>query len=227
MRSSSPSLPLGMGSPPSLSPWHGVTPFIATMAWGHPLHCHHALPQVCCARSLSPDSPSPISESRSKCLCPSGIGPFDQLNLLTLIYPISPAHTHTHTHIHTHTHTHTTHTHTHEHVYSWFIYRHAKPLPQDIVKLPPYPESKDPSRGTTVLPYLEAFFQYNVPQMDDAEGGGGARGDCDGLFVDDVESRDMFDVEGNSLLSAPSERSLDTMIQTKSRVSSQENGKCA
>ena len=139
---------------------------------------------------------------------------------------ITHTHTHTHTHAHTHTFAHTRHTH-----YSWFVYRHAKPFPQDIVKLPPYPESRDHNRGTTVLPYLEAFYQYNVPQADeagmDAGGGGVTGGGQDRLFAEDVEGRDMFDVEGNSLLSVPSERSLDTMVQTKSRVSSQENGKCS
>ena len=100
------------------------------------------------------------------------------------------------------------------------------------MKLPPYPESKDPNRGTTVLPYLEAFFEYNVPLMDEVGGGDGGVGGAGGggydhLFGEDVEGRDMFNVEENSLLSVPSERSLDTMVQTKSRVSSQENGKCA
>ena len=80
-----------------------------------------------------------------------------------------------------------------------------------------------------MLPYLEAFYQYNVPQPDEfgMDAGGAIAGGHDGLFAENVEGRDMFDVEGNSLLSVPSERSLDTMVQTKSRVSSQENGKCA
>ncbi|KAL5486510.1 hypothetical protein EMCRGX_G018998 [Ephydatia muelleri] len=78
----------------------------------------------------------------------------------------------------------------------WFVYRHAKPFPQDIVKLPPYPESRDHNRGTTVLPYLEAFYQYNVPQADeagmDAGGGGVTGGGQDRLFAEDVEGRDIL-----------------------------------
>ena len=45
--------------------------------------------------------------------------------------------------------------------HSWFVYKHARPLPEEIVRFPPYPEQDDPARGTTVLPYLEAFYNYN------------------------------------------------------------------
>ena len=47
-------------------------------------------------------------------------------------------------------------------LYSWFIFKHSKPLPQDIVRFTPYADSGDHYRGTTVLPYLEAFYQYGV-----------------------------------------------------------------
>ena len=50
----------------------------------------------------------------------------------------------------------------------WFVYKHSKPLPADIVRFQPYPDSEDRYRGTTVLPYLEAFFNYGVD-----DGGGG------------------------------------------------------
>ena len=42
------------------------------------------------------------------------------------------------------------------------MYKHSKPLPADIVKFQPYPESQDRYRGTTVLPYLETFFNYGM-----------------------------------------------------------------
>jgi hypothetical protein len=42
------------------------------------------------------------------------------------------------------------------------VYKHSKPLPADIVRFQPYPDSEDRYRGTTVLPYLEAFFNYGV-----------------------------------------------------------------
>ena len=45
------------------------------------------------------------------------------------------------------------------------MYKHSKPLPADIVKFQPYSDSEDRYRGTTVLPYLEAFFNYG---MDDS-----------------------------------------------------------
>ena len=57
------------------------------------------------------------------------------------------------------------------HLHRWFVYKHSKPLPADIVKFQPYPDSQDRYRGTTVLPYLETFFNYGVddnglPTMD-------------------------------------------------------------
>ncbi len=52
-------------------------------------------------------------------------------------------------------------------VCSWFVFKHSKPLPQDIVRFTPYSDSDDYYRGTTVLPYLEAFYQYGNA----AEGG--------------------------------------------------------
>ena len=46
--------------------------------------------------------------------------------------------------------------------FRWFVYKHSKPLPADIVRFPPYPDTQDHYRGTTVLPYLETFFNYGV-----------------------------------------------------------------
>lgn len=41
------------------------------------------------------------------------------------------------------------------------MYKHARPLPEEIVCFPPYNESDDSARGTTVQPYLEAFYHYD------------------------------------------------------------------
>ena len=46
----------------------------------------------------------------------------------------------------------------------WFVYKHSRPLPMEIVRFPPYPDSEDHYRGTTVLPYLEVFYQYDTPE---------------------------------------------------------------
>ena len=46
----------------------------------------------------------------------------------------------------------------------WFVYKHSRPLPMEIVHFPPYPDSEDHYRGTTVLPYLEVFYQYDTPE---------------------------------------------------------------
>ena len=46
----------------------------------------------------------------------------------------------------------------------WFGYKHSRPLPMEIVRFPPYPDSEDHYRGTTVLPYLEVFYQYDTPE---------------------------------------------------------------
>lgn len=45
--------------------------------------------------------------------------------------------------------------------FSWFVYKHARPLPEEIVRFPPYNEKEDTARGTTVQPYLEAFYHYD------------------------------------------------------------------
>ena len=42
------------------------------------------------------------------------------------------------------------------------MYRHSRPLSEEIVRFPPYLDSDDVYRGTTVLPYLEYFYQYGT-----------------------------------------------------------------
>lgn len=43
------------------------------------------------------------------------------------------------------------------------MFKHSRPLPEEIVKFVPYEESADDVyRGTTVLPYLESFYQYGT-----------------------------------------------------------------
>ena len=44
----------------------------------------------------------------------------------------------------------------------WFVYKHSRPLSEEIVRFPPYLESDNVYRGTTVLPYLEFFYQYGT-----------------------------------------------------------------
>ena len=53
--------------------------------------------------------------------------------------------------------------------HSWFVYKHARPLPEEIVRFPPYPERDDPARGTTVLPYLEAFYNYDTGNAEEQQ----------------------------------------------------------
>ena len=114
-------------------------------------------------------------------------------------------------------------------MYRWFIYKHARPLKQDIVSFPPYNESNDPFRGTTVLPCLENFYQYNNPG---GEGGGEdtmmmmGRGFEDNLNPPWGSEEDNLFASDDLLPSAPSERSLDNIVQRRSRVSSQEDGVC-
>ena len=107
---------------------------------------------------------------------------------------------------------------------SWFVYKQPKPLKEDIVRFTPYPESDDNIRGTTVLPYLEAFYQYGTnedrgfttikaglepsPQHVIQEGNW-------------VSEDDMFD--SNASMHS-SEKSVENIALRKSRVSSQENG---
>lgn len=115
--------------------------------------------------------------------------------------------------------------------HSWFIYKHARPLPEEIVRFQPYPESEDHYRGTTVLPYLEAFYQYG------AENGmnqtlvtnlGGDRSNSPRHVVQEgnwISEDDVFHRGGvNSMASMHSANySVENIAQRKSRVSSQEN----
>ncbi|XP_064386866.1 serine/threonine-protein kinase stk11-like [Halichondria panicea] len=108
--------------------------------------------------------------------------------------------------------------------HSWFIFKHSKPLPQDIVRFTPYADSGDHYRGTTVLPYLEAFYQYGV------EGGMDRAATATENPRHDVQDPawssedDLFNqYEAQSMASVQSERSLENIIQRRSRVSSQEN----
>ena len=40
-------------------------------------------------------------------------------------------------------------------------------MPQEIVRFPPYNERDDPARGTTVQPYLEAFYHYDTGNVEE------------------------------------------------------------
>jgi serine/threonine-protein kinase 11 len=51
--------------------------------------------------------------------------------------------------------------------HAWFVYKHARPLPEEIVRFPPYTERNDVARGTTVQPYLEAFYHYDSGSSED------------------------------------------------------------
>ena len=109
--------------------------------------------------------------------------------------------------------------------YSWYTAKHAKPLKQEIVCFPPYVDSFDSYRGTTVLPYLESFYNYGGAEGQDMLGGITGRWDSqdeEGLF--DVSDSRSIPSASQSLASVSHERSMDTISLRKSRVSSQENG---
>ena len=107
----------------------------------------------------------------------------------------------------------------------------------ELVSFQPYPESDDRYRGTTVLPYLEAFYQYGNGAAEEA---GVDRSRTTSLLDPSrdipqwhvvqgnwVSEEDMFGQpeEAQSLHSVRSmDRSTENIIQRKSRVSSQENG---
>ena len=52
---------------------------------------------------------------------------------------------------------------------SWSVYKHARPLPEEIVHFPPYNEKQDAARGTTVQPYLEAFYHYDTGNAEEQQ----------------------------------------------------------
>lgn len=103
----------------------------------------------------------------------------------------------------------------------WFISKHSKPLKEEIVRFPPYQDSMDPYRGTTVLPYLEVFYNYegqgnvNPTRWDSQD---------DEVLFDTNDSRSLPSAS-QSLASVSHERSMETISGRRSRVSSQENGR--
>ena len=53
--------------------------------------------------------------------------------------------------------------------YSWSVYKHARPLREEIVQFPPYNDKQDSARGTTVQPYLEAFYHYDTGNAEEQQ----------------------------------------------------------
>jgi len=41
------------------------------------------------------------------------------------------------------------------------LQKQPKPIASELVRFPSYPTSEDKCRGTTVLPYLEVYYNYN------------------------------------------------------------------
>ena len=85
---------------------------------------------------------------------------------------------------------------------------------------PPYTDCIDPARGTTVLPYLEAFYQYggaaeNAPHQWSSEE--------DELFHS-PDSRSVPSTSQSLASVNRADRSMDTISGRRSRMSSQENG---
>lgn len=105
--------------------------------------------------------------------------------------------------------------------HTWFISKHSKPLKEELVRFPPYPESRDRYRGSTVIPYLEAFYNYEGVSGLEATGRWDSQ-DEEALF-DTQESSTGIPSATQSLASVSHERSLDTIASRKSRVHSQEN----
>ena len=46
-------------------------------------------------------------------------------------------------------------------VFSWVLQKQPKPLHSEVVRFPSYTGCEDSARGTTVLPYLEVYYNYN------------------------------------------------------------------
>ena len=107
------------------------------------------------------------------------------------------------------------------HFYRWLIAKHARPLNEEIVRFPPYPDFGDPLRGTTVLPYLEVFYNYGGSKGQEILGG---RWDSQDEALFDVNDGRSIPSASQSLASVSHERSMETVSLKKSRIPSQENG---
>ena len=108
-------------------------------------------------------------------------------------------------------------------LYRWFISKQSKPLREEIVRFPPYSDCVDMNRGTTVLPYLEVFYDYKM--LSNVEPTRWDSQDEEGLFGNDSRSVPSATQSLASVSHVSShERSMETISGRRSRVQSQENG---
>ena len=100
---------------------------------------------------------------------------------------------------------------------SWMLQKQPKPLSSELVRFPPYIGGEDCSRGTTVLPYLEVYYNYNEEDYVNFTQGVAIQAN--------TESQAATNHTQIPNIAVTQSDSDSRISQYKSRIPSQENGK--
>ena len=105
--------------------------------------------------------------------------------------------------------------------FSWILQKQPKPLSSEVVRFPAYGGSEDSSRGTTVLPYLEVYYNYNE---DDYVSSGGVGTHANSQPEASTLPEAMANHTQIPNIAVTQSDSDSRITQYKSRIPSQENG---
>ena len=110
---------------------------------------------------------------------------------------------------------------------SWMLQKQPKPLPSELVRFPAYVGSEDSSRGTTVLPYLEVYYNYNEDDYVNFSSGAQASSQPEANTLPVASSQPLVTTNHTQIPNiAVTQSDSDSRIsQYRSRIPSQENGK--
>ena len=114
--------------------------------------------------------------------------------------------------------------------FSWILQKQPKPLSSELVRFPSYVGSEDPSRGTTVLPYLEVYYNYNEDDYVNVSSGAAvaqASAQLEASTQSGAGSQSQPTANHTQIPNiAVTQSDSDSRIsQYRSRIPSQENGK--
>jgi len=98
-------------------------------------------------------------------------------------------------------------------LFRWVLQKQPKPIASELVRFPSYPTSEDKSRGTTVLPYLEVYYNYNEDNFANST-----------QAAPVTQDRSQFSQTLPPGITSMHSDSDSRISQYKSRIPSQENG---
>ena len=104
------------------------------------------------------------------------------------------------------------------------LQKQPKPLPSEIVRFPAYVNCEDPFRGTTVLPYLEVYYNYNEDDYVNTASGTAVTQGANTLPSPQQQQQPLVNHTHPPAISVTQSDSDSRISQYKSRIPSQENG---